>query len=74
MSLCLRTGITATLAPGGNDDGSGTTMLLALARHLGQHKIEFEREVRLVAFSGEEQGLVGSQVSPCVCIFSPERN
>lgn len=38
-------------------------MLLALARHLGQHKIKFEREVRLVAFSGEEQGLVGSQVS-----------
>jgi hypothetical protein len=48
-------------APGADDDGSGTTMLLALARHLGSHQISFEREVRLVAFSGEEQGLVGSQ-------------
>lgn len=51
----------STRAPGGNDDGSGTTMLLALARHLGTHGVGFAREVRLVAFSGEEQGLVGSQ-------------
>lgn len=51
----------STRAPGGDDDGSGTTMLLALARHLGKHRIRFEREVQLVAFSGEEQGLVGSQ-------------
>ncbi|MCO5590227.1 hypothetical protein L7F22_044196 [Adiantum nelumboides] len=51
----------STRAPGADDDGSGTTMLLAVARHLGKHRIEFNREIRLVAFSGEEQGLVGSK-------------
>lgn len=51
----------STQAPGADDDGSGTTMLLAVARHLGKHQIEFNREIRLVAFSGEEQGLVGSK-------------
>ncbi|PWN48365.1 Zn-dependent exopeptidase, partial [Violaceomyces palustris] len=48
-------------APGGDDDGSGTTALLGIARSIGRFKIDFASEVHLVAFSGEEQGLVGSQ-------------
>ncbi|PWN20805.1 Zn-dependent exopeptidase [Microstroma glucosiphilum] len=65
-------------APGGNDDGSGSTMLLAISRILGE-KIAADqaslrsraqgklpsglrrRELQLVFFSGEEQGLVGSK-------------
>lgn len=42
--------------------------VLALARHIGQHQLRFEREVQLVAFSGEEQGLVGSQVCRHACV------
>ncbi|CAO1626325.1 unnamed protein product [Sympodiomycopsis kandeliae] len=55
-------------APGGDDDGSGSTMLLAITRILGdavraeQHSHEGyrRREIQLVWFSGEEEGLVGS--------------
>jgi len=45
-------------APGANDNGSGTVALLALAKALAQ--IPTKRSIRLIAFSGEEQGLVGS--------------
>lgn len=50
-----------TSAPGADDDGSGTTAILAIARALGQRPIRFERPVRLILFTGEEQGLVGSK-------------
>lgn len=52
----------STTAPGGDDDGSGTAALLAIARAVGQAAVSFDSPVRLVAFSGEEQGLVGSQM------------
>lgn len=48
-------------APGGNDDGSGTTGLLAIARTIKRLGIKFRSNVELVAFAGEEQGLIGSQ-------------
>lgn len=53
-----------TTAPGGDDDGSGTAALLSIARALSSlpsipHTIT--SPIQLVAFSGEEQGLVGSQ-------------
>jgi Zn-dependent M28 family amino/carboxypeptidase len=51
----------STRAPGGNDDGSGTTGLLAIARTIGRLGITFRSNVELVAFAGEEQGLLGSQ-------------
>ncbi|PWN30251.1 Zn-dependent exopeptidase [Jaminaea rosea] len=53
-------------APGADDDGSGTAMLLALTRVLGQaisaprSKASRRRPLHLILFSGEEQGLVGS--------------
>lgn len=50
-----------TRAPGGDDDGSGTTALLAIARTIGRKGVQFHSNVELVAFSGEEQGLFGSK-------------
>ncbi|EGO02857.1 hypothetical protein SERLA73DRAFT_47728 [Serpula lacrymans var. lacrymans S7.3] len=48
-------------APGGNDDGSGVTALLAIARTIARRGITFRTNVELVAFAGEEQGLLGSK-------------
>lgn len=48
-------------APGGNDDGSGVTGLLAIARTIKRLGVKFRSNVELVAFAGEEQGLIGSQ-------------
>ena len=43
---------------GANDDGSGTVAVLAAAYVLSQYS--FKRTMRFVTFSGEEQGLYGS--------------
>jgi hypothetical protein len=48
----------ASDAPGANDDGSGTALVLELARVLAREKPAVS--VYLVAVAGEEQGLVGS--------------
>ncbi|KAH7924339.1 Zn-dependent exopeptidase [Leucogyrophana mollusca] len=48
-------------APGGNDDGSGTIALLNIARAIAKTGITFRSNVELVAFAGEEQGLLGSK-------------
>lgn len=50
-----------TRAPGGDDDGSGTISLLSIARTIASRKVKFHTNVELVAFAGEEQGLVGSR-------------
>ncbi|KAG8751376.1 hypothetical protein FRC14_007952, partial [Serendipita sp. 396] len=49
-----------TRAPGGDDDGSGVVHLLAIARAIYRRKVTFPIDVELVAFAGEEQGLLGS--------------
>ncbi|MBI3944061.1 MAG: Zn-dependent exopeptidase M28 [Chloroflexi bacterium] len=46
-------------APGADDDGSGISAMLEIARILSKH--QFDYTVRFVAFSGEEEGLWGSQ-------------
>jgi hypothetical protein len=46
-------------APGCDDNGSGTAAVLMAARILSQYT--FEGTVRFIAFSGEEQWMVGSQ-------------
>lgn len=51
----------STRAPGGDDDGSGTTALLAIARTIARKGITFRKNVQLCAFAGEEQGLLGSK-------------
>ncbi len=48
-----------TLAPGADDNGTGTAAVLHAARAAAGSY--FERTVRFIAFSGEEQGLRGSQ-------------
>ncbi|TFY77201.1 hypothetical protein EWM64_g6811, partial [Hericium alpestre] len=50
----------STRAPGGDDDGSGITGLVAIARAIGRSGVKFRSNVELVAFAGEEQGLYGS--------------
>jgi len=47
-------------APGANDDGSGTSTLLQIAKIISSQNVRFLRTIHLVAFSGEEQGLYGS--------------
>lgn len=47
------------LAPGADDNASGTVGVLTAADILSQY--EFERTLRFVIFTGEEQGLRGSQ-------------
>jgi len=46
-------------APGANDDGSGTAVVIEMARVLG--RVRFDANVLLVAVSGEEQGLLGAR-------------
>jgi hypothetical protein len=46
------------VAPGADDNGSGTACVLECARILSQYS--FDKTIRFCAFSGEEQGLVGS--------------
>jgi hypothetical protein len=43
-------------APGGDDDGSGTTAILALACTIGSTGVRFHDNVERVLFGGEEQG------------------
>lgn len=48
-------------APGANDDGSGTISLLAIARAISRQRVKFHGNLEIIAFSGEEQGEVGSK-------------
>ena len=50
-----------TRAPGGDDDGSGTTAIINIAHAIGRTGINFKSNVELVLFAGEEQGLLGSR-------------
>ncbi len=49
-------------APGANDDGSGTALVMEAARVLSQSGIEFDATLVFIAFAGEEQGLVGAHL------------
>ena len=48
-----------SIAPGANDDLSGMTQTMEVARVMAQHK--WKNTLVFVAFSGEEQGLLGSR-------------
>ncbi|KAF4619656.1 hypothetical protein D9613_005003 [Agrocybe pediades] len=50
----------STRAPGGDDDGSGTTGVLSIARTIARKGVKFHCNVELAFFAGEEQGLLGS--------------
>lgn len=45
--------------PGANDNGSGTVLLLELARLL--KNVDTEYSIKFIHFSGEEEGLIGSE-------------
>ncbi|KJE91757.1 hypothetical protein CAOG_08638 [Capsaspora owczarzaki ATCC 30864] len=49
----------ATLAPGAVDNGSGTAGVMAIAEVIAD--VQFNHTIHLVFFTGEEQGLYGSQ-------------
>jgi Peptidase family M28 len=48
------------LAPGVNDDGSGTAVAIELARVFSQSAVEFDATLVFMAHVGEEQGLMGA--------------
>lgn len=54
-------GPTATgVAPGADDNGSGSAVHLELARVIAANNVRFQTSIRLMWFCGEEQGLLGS--------------
>lgn len=54
-----------SLAPGADDNASGSVAVLAAAEALC--KYSFERTLRFVLFTGEEQGLYGSDAYAAAC-------
>jgi hypothetical protein len=60
-SRSTNSGSTTQRAPGADDNASGTSALLELATIISRHGLRFRRTIRLVCFSGEEQGLIGSR-------------
>ena len=61
----LMSGSLALLSPdihnGADDNASGTSMMLEMARRLAARRDPLPRRVVFIAFSGEERGLLGSQ-------------
>jgi len=55
------------LAPGADDNASGTSGVLEVARILSQYK--FQRSIIFCAFSAEEYGLVGSEAYVSKCAY-----
>jgi hypothetical protein len=49
-------------APGVNDDGSGTSLTMELARVFSQSGLEFEATLVFMCHAGEEQGLLGAHL------------
>lgn len=50
------------MVPGANDNASGVSVLMGVAKALSQSEISLKRSVVFLAFGAEEQGLVGSKV------------
>jgi hypothetical protein len=51
-----------TPAPGVNDDGSGTALVMELARVFAASGLEFDATLVFLAVAGEEQGLLGARL------------
>lgn len=47
-------------APGANDDGSGTVLMMELAQRFAESGIDFDATLVFIGWAGEEQGLIGS--------------
>jgi aminopeptidase YwaD len=50
-----------TIFPGANDNASGIAMLLQLGKHFAKKENQLEYSLILIAFAGEEAGLIGSK-------------
>jgi Peptidase family M28 len=50
------------LAPGVNDDGSGTALTMEMARIFSESGIDFDATLVFMCHAGEEQGLVGARL------------
>jgi hypothetical protein len=50
------------LAPGVNDDGSGTALTIELARAFSQSGLDFDATLVFMCHAGEEQGLIGARL------------
>jgi Peptidase family M28 len=48
------------VAPGANDDGSGTVLSMELARVFAESGIDFDATLVFITVAGEEQGLLGA--------------
>jgi acetylornithine deacetylase/succinyl-diaminopimelate desuccinylase-like protein len=57
----INTAGAAEPAPGANDNASGTSGVLEIARLVAESGIRFEATIHFVAFAAEEVGLVGSE-------------
>ncbi len=48
------------VAPGADDDGSGTVLVMELARVFSESNIDFDATLVFITVAGEEQGLLGA--------------
>jgi hypothetical protein len=62
-----------TVFPAANDNASGPAIAIEVARSLAAHKSDLRRSVVFVAFSGEEEGYLGSEAYIARMSASPGR-
>ena len=62
-----------TVFPAANDNASGPAIAIEVARSLSVHRSELRRSVVFVAFSGEEEGYLGSEAYIARASASPGR-
>jgi aminopeptidase S len=53
--------------PGVNDDGSGTSAQLEIAKQIARKGLVPRQKIRFAWFGGEEEGLIGSPTTPSTC-------
>jgi hypothetical protein len=62
-----------TVFPGANDNASGSAVTIEIARVLAAQKAMLKNSVIFVAFSGEEEGLIGSEAFVSNSVTTPYR-
>jgi hypothetical protein len=62
-----------TVFPAANDNASGPAIAIEVARSLAAHRSDLRRSVIFVAFSGEEEGFLGSEAYIARMSSSPGR-
>jgi peptide/nickel transport system permease protein len=62
-----------TVFPGANDNASGTAVTIEVARVLAEQRAMLKNSVIFVAFSGEEEGLIGSEAFVSNSVTTPYR-